>query len=115
MVYPRFTRVAYPRSQEMHINDAYMLIKDNEIRNKQLVDDVKKCIGCGRTPVVLTRDRDHARLLYERLQTYADKLFFMLGDRSKKEKEEIRNQMKQVISNETMILVATGQMVGGGI
>ena len=42
LVYPRFTRVAYPRSQEMHINDAYMLIKDNEVRNEQIVDDVKK-------------------------------------------------------------------------
>lgn len=67
LVYPRFTRVAYPRSQEMHINDAYMLIRDSEVRNEQIVEDVKKCIAHGRTPVVLTRYKEHASLLSERL------------------------------------------------
>ncbi len=28
--------------------------KDSEIRNKQIVDDVKKSIACGRTLVILT-------------------------------------------------------------
>lgn len=114
LVYPRFTRVAYPRSQELHINDAYMLIKDNEVRNEQIVADVKECVDNGRTPVVLTRYKEHASLLNERLQVYADKLFLLSGDKSKKELQEIRGQMEQVASNETMILVATGQMVGEG-
>ena len=114
LVYPRFTRVAYPRSQEMHINDAYMLIKDNEVRNEQIVDDVKKCIDCGRTPVVLTRYKEHASLLSERIQAYADKIFLLSGDKSKKELQEVRLQMEEVSADETMILVATGQMVGEG-
>ncbi len=114
LVYPRFTRVAYPRSQEMHINDAYMLIKDNEVRNKQIVDDVKKCIAHGRTPVVLTRYKEHASLLSERMQAYADKIFLLSGDKSKKELQEVRLQMEEVSADETMILVATGQMVGEG-
>ena len=114
LVYPRFTRVAYPRSQEMHINDAYMLIKDNEVRNEQIVDDVKKCIDCGRTPVVLTRYKEHASLLSERIQAYADKIFLLSGDKSKKKLQEIREQMEGVSADETMILVATGQMAGEG-
>lgn len=114
LVYPPFTRVAYPRSQEMHINDAYMLIKDNEVRNKQIVDDVKKCIAHGRTPVVLTRYKEHASLLSERMQAYADKIFLLSGDKSKKELQEVRLQMEEVSADETMILVATGQMVGEG-
>lgn len=114
LVYPRFTRVAFPRSQELHINDAYMLIKDNEVRNKQIVDDVKKCIAHGRTPVVLTRYKEHASLLSERMQAYADKIFLLSGDKSKKELQEVRLQMEEVSADETMILVATGQMVGEG-
>lgn len=114
LVYPRFTRVAYPRSQEMHINDAYMLIKDNEVRNGQIAADVKKCIDYGRTPVVLTRYKEHASLLSEKLQVYADKLFLLSGDKSKKELQKIREQMEEVSADETMILVATGQMVGEG-
>lgn len=114
LVYPRFTRVAYPRSQEMHINDAYMLIRDNEIRNEQIVADVKKCIDHGRTPVVLTRYKEHAGLLSERLEAYADNLFLLCGDKSKKELQKVREQMEKVPADETMILVATGQMVGEG-
>lgn len=114
LVYPRFTRVAYPRSQDMHINDVYMMIKDNEVRNEQIVADVKKCIDNGRTPVVLTRYKEHASLLSERLQAYADKFFLLSGDKSKKELQEIRGQMEEVSPDETMILVATGQMVGEG-
>lgn len=114
LVYPRFTRVAYPRSQEMHINDAYLLIKDNEVRNEQIVADVKKCVDNGRTPVILTRYKEHAALLSERLQAYADKFFLLSGDKSKKELQEIRRQMEEVSTDETMILVATGQMVGEG-
>ena len=98
----------------MHINDAYMLIKDNEVRNEQIVDDVKKCIDCGRTPVVLTRYKEHASLLSERIQAYADKIFLLSGDKSKKKLQEIREQMEGVSADETMILVATGQMVGEG-
>ena len=114
LVYPRFTRVAYPRSQEMHINDAYMLIRDNEIRNEQIVADVKKCIDHGRTPVVLTRYKEHAGLLSERLEAYADNFFLLCGDKSKKELQKVREQMEKVPANETVILVATGQMVGEG-
>ena len=114
LVYPRFTRVAYPRSQEMHINDAYMLIRDSGVRNEQIVEDVKKCIAHGRTPVVLTRYKEHASLLSERMQAYADKIFLLSGDKSKKELQEVRLQMEEVSADETMILVATGQMVGEG-
>ena len=114
LVYPRFTRVAYPRSQEMHINDAYMLIRDSEVRNEQIVEDVKKCIAHGRTPVVLTRYKEHASLLSERLQAYADNLLLLYGNKSKKELQKVREQMEKVPAGETMILVATGQMVGEG-
>ena len=95
-------------------NDAYMLIKDSEVRNEQIVEDVKKCIAHGRTPVVLACYKEHASLLSERLQAYADKLFLLSVDKSKKELQKIREQMEEVSADETMILVATGQMVGEG-
>lgn len=36
------------------------------------------------------------------------------GDKSKKELQKVCEQMEKVPANETMILVATGQMVGEG-
>ena len=40
--------------------------------------------------------------------------FLLSGDKSKKELQEIRVRMEEVSADETMILVATGQMVGEG-
>ena len=97
LVYPRFTRVAYPRSQEMHINDAYMLIKDNEVRNEQIVDDVKKCIDCGRTPVVLTRYKEHASLLSERIQHMQIRYFFYQETNRKRNYRRFVNRWREYL------------------
>ncbi len=42
-------KIVYPRSQEMHFNDAYMLIKDNGVCNEQIAADVKKCVDNGKS------------------------------------------------------------------
>ena len=52
-------------------------------------------------------------MAWQKKLKYADNLFLLYGDKSKKELQKIREQMEQVPANETMILVATGQMVGG--
>lgn len=114
MVYPRFTRTASLRSQKMHINDAYVLVRDSESRNNQIVEDAKVCIDGGRCPVVLTRYTEHAKRLYERLQGYADHTFLLLGEKSKKERTFIRREMEEVADRESMLLVATGKLVGEG-
>lgn len=63
LVYPRFTRTVMPHnlSSMPYGNDAYKLIRNNEVRDKQIIRDVVECIKSGRTPVVLTRFVDHAK------------------------------------------------------
>ena len=114
MVYPRFTRTASLRSQRMHINDAYVLVRDSESRNEQIIEDAKECIDNGRCPVVLTRYTEHAKKLYERLQGYAGHTFLLLGEKAKKERSAIRSAMEAVPPEETMLLVATGKLIGEG-
>ena len=114
MVYPRFTRTASLRSQKLHINDAYVLVRDSESRNEQIIEDAKSCVDSGRCPVVLTRYTDHAKRLYERLDGYADHTFLLLGEKSKKERMSIRREMEEVSGQESMLLVATGKLIGEG-
>ena len=75
LVYPRFTRTVSPHrlGEQMHVNDAYKLIRDNDMRNEQIAADVKLCIEKGRSPVVLSKYKEHTRLLYEKLREYADR------------------------------------------
>ena len=114
-VVPRFTRTVSPHGREkLHVNDAYELIRDNEIRNDQIIADIKSCIGNGRTPVVLTKYKDHAAKLYEQVKSFAKNVFLLTGTKSKKEQKAIRSAMEQVPENESLILIATGQLIGEG-
>ena len=117
LVYPRFTRTVPPRgviTGKMHPNEAYEIIHNNDVRNEQIIEDVKNCVSAGRTPVVLSRYKDHSEKLYERLKSYADYVFLMTGNNSKKEHRKILEQTRQVNNDESMILVATGSLVGEG-
>ena len=45
---------------------------------------------------------------------YADKVFLMTGNNSKKEHKQIREQLQQTAPEETLALVATGSLIGEG-
>ncbi len=117
LVYPRFTRTVPPRgviTDKMHPNEAYEIIHNNDVRDEQIIEDVKNCVAAGRTPVVLSRYKDHSKKIYERLKSCADHVFLMTGNNSKKEHRKILEQMHQVDKNESLILIATGSLVGEG-
>ena len=117
LVYPHFTRTVPPRgviTDKMHPNEAYEIIHNNDVRDEQIIEDVKNCVAAGRTPVVLSRYKDHSEKFYERLKGYADHVFLMTGNNSKKEHRKILEQMHQVDKNESLILIATGSLVGEG-
>ncbi|MDO5294124.1 MAG: DEAD/DEAH box helicase family protein [bacterium] len=113
-VYPRFTRLVNVNGEQLGINEAYREVIASEVRNNQIITDVEECISKGRTPLVLTRFKEHAGILYEQLKTKSDHIFLLQGGRSSKEKELIRENMKEVPSSETIILVAIGQYIGEG-
>lgn len=116
LVYPRFTRAVAPRFHQdnMHPNEAYAILRENEDRDALIVNDVIKCIAKGRTPVILSRYVDHSRKLYDRLKSCADEVFLLSGENTKKQHRAVLEQMKQVEADKSMILVATGKLIGEG-
>uniref|UniRef100_UPI004055D3B0 DEAD/DEAH box helicase family protein n=1 Tax=Agathobacter sp. TaxID=2021311 RepID=UPI004055D3B0 len=111
---PRYTRVVDTADSKDDINKAYSLISTSKVRNEMIISDVKKSIVQNQTPVILTRFKEHAKLLYDALKNEADHVFLLYGDNSDKENAEIRVKLKQVSRTESLILVATGQKVGEG-
>ena len=114
LVYPRFTRVVFSRTQKLDINEAYKLISDDCLRNDLLVKDTKKCLDDGRCPVVLTKYTKHAKLLYHKLNGYADHTILLLGSMSTKQKREIIKKMQEISKDESILLLATGKLIGEG-
>ena len=62
---PRYTRVIGTSECRYDINAAYALISGSTVRNSQILEDIRACVKQGRTPVVLTRYKEHAKLLYD--------------------------------------------------
>ena len=114
-IYPRFTRlVDLNQSEDKNPADYYRLIMQSELRNMQIVSDTIDCVKRGRTPVVMTKYKEHAQKLYDMLQGSADHVFLLQGGKSLKERAAIREQMAAVRADESLVLVAIGQYVGEG-
>lgn len=114
-VVPRFTRTVLPYGQEkIHVTQAYERLRKNESRNQQIVEDVRKALEAGRTPLILSRFTDHAAALYEMMKLFAEKPFLLTGEMAKKERESTLRQMAQIQPEQSMLLVATGQLIGEG-
>lgn len=113
-VYPRFTRLICSNPEGIKVTDAKKLLISDEKRNAQIIKDVTEAVGNGHTPFVITLSREHAGVLYDRLKDTADNIFLLTGQRKNAEKEEIRDQMKTVPDDQSVIVVATGQYIGEG-
>ena len=116
LVYPRFTRTVKPHhlSKTPYGNDAFELIRNNDVRDEQIIRDVAACIQAGRTPVVLTKYVDHAKKLSERLKTYADRLILLTGTNGTKARRAQVEELNSVDDSESLILVGTGSLLGEG-
>lgn len=63
-VYPRFTRIMALGDSKNDLNSAYAFIFKNENRNNMIIS-YQEVHKKNRTPIVLTRYKEHAKLLYE--------------------------------------------------
>lgn len=114
-VYPCFTRlIDLERNEDRHISDYFDMVCKSEIRNLQIVADTIECVKKGRTPLVMTKYREHAQVLYDMLQGAADHIFLLRGGNSLKARAALRENMLAVGREETMIVVAIGQYIGEG-
>lgn len=111
---PRYTRVVDTSETRENISKAYNLISTSEVRNNMIITDVKTCVQSGKTPVILTRTKEHAKSIADGLYGSADYVFILYGDNTDKENEQIQIKLKNVPKEKTLILVATGQKIGEG-
>lgn len=89
------------------------LLKDKR-RNEIIISDVKEAVTNRRTPIVITKRIDHARMLFDRLRGAADNIILLTGSLSSTEKRNANKRLQSISSDESLILIATGQYVGEG-
>ena len=116
LVYPRFTKTVKPHhlSKTPYGNEAFELIRNNDVRDEQITRDVVECVQAGRTPVILTKYVDHAKKLSARLKEYADRLILLTGANGTKVRRAQVEELNNVDAAESLILVGTGSLLGEG-
>lgn len=115
-VIPRFTAFSQPfnESRAWTITDIYRAMQRDEKRNAQIMADVIHAVSSGRTPLVLTERYDHAKLLFGLLSERTERVVFLSGRGSTKEKRETLEMLAHVPPGEPLVLVSTGRYVGEG-
>ncbi len=113
LVYPRFTQfVSFCDSAPIH--RLYQDLVNDAARNQLIIRDAVSCISSGRTPLLLTKYRQHAEYLFRCLQDKAQHVFVLQGGRNTKARESLRAALLAVPPYESVILIAIGQYIGEG-
>lgn len=111
---PRFTSFRNISSEVKTYTQTIEALSRDEARNKLIVEDVKKVVNEGRTPIILTNLTSHVRILAEMLQHYAAHVISLVGADSAKEKNMAMGRLGKISSTESLIIVATGKYIGEG-
>ncbi|SFK21223.1 TOTE conflict system archaeo-eukaryotic primase domain-containing protein [Succinivibrio dextrinosolvens] len=112
-VISRFISFSYYASSD-NLNQITDTLLSDERRNEIIISDVKDAILNHRTPVVITKRLEHARLLFDRFRGAAQNIILLTGALSAEEKRSANNRLKNVPQEESLILIATGQYIGEG-
>lgn len=111
---PRFTSFRNVSSESKTYTQIIEALSTDEVRNRLIVDDVRKTIDEGRTPIILTNLTYHVRVLTEMLQPHATHVVSLVGADSAKEKRMAMEKLEKIPTTESLIIVATGKYIGEG-
>jgi superfamily II DNA or RNA helicase len=116
-VIPRFTPFRMPVSwdeKEWSIGEIYSEICKSEIRNQLIINDVVKCFGEGRNPLILTQRTAHVKVLADALRKTLPNVVTLTGSMSGKERKAAMEVLATTPKESSVVVVATGKFVGEG-
>ena len=97
---PRFTGFSPITQRTPTINDLYKLLIGDKARNKLLAEDIHAAVDKGRTPLVLTKFKEHAELLFGLLKEKDVHPILLMGGGSAKEYEQEEQRKRRRIERQ---------------
>ncbi len=101
-------------ADQLPIQHIYAALADDEARNELILDDLLAALEAGRSPILLTERKNHARRLAERLERSARNVLLLRGGMGAKQRREIIQRLEDIPDGEERVLVATGRYIGEG-
>jgi superfamily II DNA or RNA helicase len=115
LLHLRFTRVRLPSIETgSTFNQILDELCENSARNEMIVSDVEEAIDKGRTPLVLTRRKDHARALHELLGQRGCTSYLLIGEGTPAQRRRRLDEALAGIREHPGVLVATDSLLGEG-
>jgi hypothetical protein len=101
-------------SPDASIQQIFGALIADEQRNVLILNDVRRAIQEGRSPVLLTERKEHLDILAQSLQGDVKHLIVLSGRLSTKERREAMARLAAVPENEVRLIAATGRYLGEG-
>lgn len=114
LLFPRFTSFHSITSDAKSYVQITQALSEDKVRNELIVEDVKKAIQKGRTPLVLTTRTAHVKALAQMMTPLADHVVQLIGADSAKEKRLALQRLQSISPSDSLVIVATGKYVGEG-
>ena len=111
---PRFTQFRQLTDDKQSFSQILEELVGNEMRNRQIIDDIVNCLLQGRTPLVLTSRTSHVKLLEELLRPHCKHVVTLIGAESNKVKRQQIDYLRSIPSTESLVIIATGKYIGEG-
>ena len=100
--------------ERLPIQQVYAALAEDEARNDLIFDDVLNALEAGRSPLVLTARKEHARRLAERLGRFARNVLLLRGGMGAKQRRSVMKRLEEITDVEERVLIATGRYIGEG-
>lgn len=111
---PRFTSFLNITDDKRSFTSLLQALAEDEIRNMLIVDDVRRAIDSGRTPIVLTSRTQHVEVLSRMLSVSFRNVIQLTGVGTTTEKRDALKRLQEIPTAEPLVVVATGKYVGEG-
>lgn len=86
----------------------------DQARNELIVKDVVAALNDGRTPLILTKLKEHIAILENMLTSHCGNIICLTGTAPQKEKRLAMERLKSILDKEPLVVIATGKYVGEG-
>lgn len=115
VLHPRLTHVRLPGLEP---GSTYNQVLDelcaSSARNEMIASDVAQALSEGRTPLVLTRRKEHARTLCELLEARGCSAHLLIGEGTAAERRRRLSEALAAMDTGPAALVATDSLLGEG-
>ncbi len=102
------------RENEAAIHDIYGALVADARRNDMIVEDVRRALLDGRSPLLLTSRTEHLDYLEGRLRGLCHHVFTLKGGMGTKQRKQIAESLSVVAPQEPRLILATGSYLGEG-